>query len=286
MIDGKRVVAWTPYGREKTISILAEYMRRDHEIGLIDEWWLCLNTDPDQVGDLRYGYNLAKSHKFIKTKDRPNGMPRRTPKQRNTGYFYQYMTDVNTIYVRLDDDLVYVHSNAIENLVRARIEMPDPVALFGLCWNNAITSWYLQQCGIIPTEFGVVGEPFCMDSMGWANGDFAVKIHNLLLDKIESGKPQDVYLYQDMPLRVGQQFSVSYFASRGDMYAKLPEPGVLRPDEEENWHSVHQPKQIDHPNIIIGNSLVSHYTFGPQQRQVFASDVLDRYRAIATKLTN
>lgn len=282
MIDGKRVVVWTPYGRERTVSILAEYIKRDHEIGIVDEWWLCLNTDPDQIGDLRYAYKLAKAHDFIKTKDRPNGYPRRTPKQRNTGYFIHYMQDVDTIYVRMDDDLVYVHPSAIENLVRHSIQADDTLCSFGLIWNNAIISWYAQQAQIIPTSFGEVGSPFCMDPVGWANGEFAVNIHRLLLDKIRDGHPEDVFLYQDYPLAPRQQFSVSYFAAKGSDYAAVN--GILQPDEEESWHTVHHPVRAGKSNIIVGNSLVAHYTFYPQQKVVNATDILDQYREIATKL--
>ena len=284
MIDGKRVVAWTPYGRERTVSILAPYMLRDIERGIVDEWWLYLNTDPHQVDDLRYAYALARSHPAIKIKDRPAGMPRRTPKQRNTGYAYQYMTDPDAVYVRFDDDIVYVHPDAVENVTRHKIQTPASACSFGLIWNNAIISWFAQQAGIIPEHYGKVGGPYCMDSMGWANGAFAVDIHHLLLDHIDGGEPERVFLYQDFPLQVGMQFSVSFFASLGAYYAALPTPGWLEPDEEESWHTVHEPRRTNQPNMIVGNALVSHYTFAPQQRIVFGSDVLDRYRAISEKL--
>ena len=153
-------------------------------------------------------------------------------------------------------------------------------------WNNAIISWFLQQAGIIPLEFGRVGGPYCMDAVGWANGEFAVQIHDLLLGWIADGTPEKAFLYQDFPLQLGMQFSVSCFAALGSHYASLPEPGVLVPDEEESWHTVHRPREIGQPNFIVGNSLVSHYTFFPQQAAVNATDILARYRALADKETN
>ena len=286
MIDGRRVVAWIPYGRERTVSILIEYLRRDVERGIVDEVWLCLNTDPGQVPDLRYAYELAKRFPFVRIKDRPTGMPRLHPKQRNTGYFYRYMTDRDTVFVRFDDDIIYVHDDAVARLVRHKVQTPESVCSFALIWNNSIVSWFLQQAGIIPRDFGTVGGPYCMDGVGWASGDFAVKIHRLLLEHIDAGTTEQVFLYQDFPLKVGMQFSVSCFASLGSRYADLSMPGVLEPDEEESWHTVHEPRRIDQPNMIVGNALVSHYTFFPQQREVFETDILDRYRHIAKELTN
>lgn len=286
MIDGKRVVAWIPYGRERTVSILIEYLRRDVERGIVDEVWLCLNTDPGQVDDLRYAYGLARRYPFVRVKDRPSGMPRLHPKQRNTGYFYRYMLDVDTVYVRCDDDIVYVHEDAVARLARHKLQTPESVCSFALIWNNSIVSWFLQQAGIIPNSMGHVGGPYCMDSVGWASGDFAVKMHRLLLEHIDAGTVEHVFLYQDFPLRIGMQFSVSCFASLGSRYASLSTPGVLEPDEEESWHTVHEPRRIDQPNMVVGNALVSHYTFFPQQREVFGTDILDRYRHLAKESTN
>jgi hypothetical protein len=289
VIDGKRVVAFTPYGREVTVSVLAEYMRREHERGILDEWWLCLNTDPDQTADLVYGYRLAKRYPWIKAMKRPAGLPRLTPKQRNTGYFYRYMTDADSVFVRFDDDIVYLHEDALTRLVRKRIQLDDStLAAFAYIWNNAICSWYGQQHGVIPLEYGKVQQPFCMDPMGWANGPFAVKIHHLLLDHAEAGTADRLYLYQDVPLAPQQQFSVSCFATSGGVYAGLDTPGVLVPDEEEHWHTVHGPKRLGLGNVIIGDALVSHLTFMNQRHAVLDPEtgILDRYRKLATKLAS
>jgi hypothetical protein len=299
MIDGKRVVAWTPFGREETASILHKYLKRDHERGIVDEWWLCLNTDPDQVSDLRFGYKLARENDFVKAKDRPTGLPRLTPKQRNTGYFCRYMTDPDTVYVRLDDDIIYVHDDAIEALVRHKLETPQATCSFPIMWNNSIISWFLQNSGVIPAPgtlgghwegadqnyvWPKVGGPYCMDATGWADGGFAVQIHRLLLAHIKAGTVDQLFLYQDFPLQLGMQFSVSTFAALGSMYAGLEEPGVLVPYEEESWHTIHRPQATGVPNMIVGNALVSHYTFFPQRGIVTGTDVLAQYRELADKL--
>lgn len=288
MIDGRKVACWTPFGRESTVSLLVKYMERDVKRGIVDEYVLYMNVGDNQESDRAYGYALADEHDWIRIIERPERHP--GPIQRSTGFFYRYATDPDTVYVRLDDDIVYIHQDAIENLVRARIQMPAPVAVLGTTWNNAIVSWFAQQAGVIPREFGVVGAPFCMDPMGWANGAFAVRIHELLLDHIDAGTVDQLYLYQDFPVcnpqgGPGMQFSVSCFASLGSMYAGLPAgPGVLVPDEEESFHTVHEPMRIGVPNILVGNALVSHFTFQPQRPHVLASNVLDRYRALAEKL--
>jgi len=284
MIDGRRVVAWTPYGRVRTYSILIKYLQRDIERGLLDEVWAFMNTDPvGQEDDIAYAHQLNERFPWFHLKHRPDGIDLgHLPKQRYTGLAYREMTDPDTVYLRLDDDVVYLHRDAVENLVRARIEMPAPTAVFPIIINNAICSHFLQVCGKIPFEWGEV-RPYCMDPTGWANGPFAVKLHEMLLDHIDAGTVDQLYLYQDFPLPPGTQFSVSCFASLGSMYAGLPEPGVLVPDEEESWHTIHHPLATGAPNILRGDAIVSHWSFFPQHPFLNATDLLDRYREIADK---
>jgi hypothetical protein len=286
VIDGKKVVAWTPYGREATVSILLQYLLREHERGIVDEYWLYLNTDPSQVGDLAYAYRLAKQYKgFIRLISRPAECPQLAPKQRNTGYAYRYMADPDTLFVRFDDDIVYVHRDAVERMCKAKVALPGTLAAFALMWNNAIISWYAQKLDIIPTSYGVVQSPFCMDPVGWGDGQFAVKIHRLLLDWIEQGTPERAYFYQNYPLAPRQQFSVSCHVIDGADFCELPTPGVLDYPEEEHWITVHRPPLVGKTNDIIGDALVSHYTFYPQGQVVRKTDILDRYRRIAEKET-
>lgn len=280
MIDGHKVTCWTPYGRERTVSILVKYMERDVKRGLVDEYVIYMNTDDDQVTDRAYGYQLAEEHDWIRIIERPERYP--GPKQRSTGYFYRYATDPGTIFVRLDDDIVYLHEAAIENLVRARLEMPAPAAVFPIIINNAICSYFLQACGKIPREWGEVGM-YCMDPVGWANGPFAVKLHTMLLDHIEAGTVEDLYLHHDFQIPPGTQFSVSCFASLGSMYAGLEQPGVLVPDEEESWHTIHRPLATGASNVVRADAIVSHLSFFTQHAFLNESDILDRYRDLAEK---
>ena len=287
MIQGRKIVAWVPYGREVTVSILVEYIRRDVERGLIDEFWLYMNTgdSPDRASDIAYAHKLDKQYPWIKLKYRPEGVEGMFQQlQRYTGFAYREMTDPNTVYIRFDDDIVYVHEDAVARLVKARLANQAPVAMFPVILNNAICSWYLQKHGRIPTDIGEVEAPFCMSPVGWASGDFAIKLHNIVLGHIDAGSMDKLELYQDVPLAPGTQFSVSCFASLGSLYAGLETPGVLVPDEEESFHTVAEPVRIGVPNIIAGNAYVVHLSFFPQRGLLLLTDILDRYRQLSKEI--
>jgi hypothetical protein len=279
-----RVVAWTPFGREETVSILKEYMARDHAAGVVDRWDLYMNTDADQVTDRNYGYGLAEAHGWIRAVERPAGEKVLHPKQLNTGRYYRYAVEENTVYVRFDDDIVYVHPDAITRMAQAKVSSPSLV-VFPIVWHNAVCSYYLQQLGKIPKEFGVVKAAYCMDPVGWSDGEFARKIHELLLGHIEAGTVEELFLHHDIQLPMALQFSVSCFAALSDAYRAMKPIGHLDYYEEEAWHTIHRPPKIGHPNMITGNALVAHLSFLHHTNYIRReTDILTRYRALAEKL--
>lgn len=284
MINGNRVVAWTPYGRKETMSILYKYMVRDHEAGIVDEYWLYLNMDPDQHQDLLFAQWLASSYPWIKLKERPPHERVLHPKQLNTGKFYQYAVEPNTIYIRLDDDIVYVHKDAMARLAAAKGVSPATVC-FPIIWHNAICSFWLQNMGKIPLEYGRVRDAYCMDPVGWGDGQFAEKIHRLLLDHIKADAVDELFLHHDVQLPLGLQFSVSCFAAHSDLYRGLENPGHLPYEEEETWHTIHETHRSGKANIIIGNALVAHLSFFPHTDYIRRqTDILDQYREIADQI--
>lgn len=271
-----KVVVFTPWGRELTASLLYQYILRDHERGIVDEWHLWMNTDEDQVSDRQYGYDLAKRHDWIKTFERPNEEVLH-PKQMNTGSFYVYTQDPNTIYVRMDDDIVWIESNAIERLVKQRIDNKFPFVVFPLIWNNAVCSYYLQQTEQMPSWWGKAGN-HCMDPVGWANPKFAENIHRHLLEMIDNNTVDYLFLHHSIQLPVGQQFSVSCFAQFGSEYANVD--GILG-GEEESWHSINKPWELSRPNLIVPNSLISHFSFYHQREYLLRTNILEQYKKLA-----
>lgn len=277
------MVACTPYGREITVSLLYEYMKRDHALGVLDEWQLWMNTDPHQVEDVAYANKLAAENDWIVQKYRPAHRDLNHHKQYNTRTFFEYCTEPDTVYIRFDDDIIYVHPGTIEILVTQKLASPAFVT-FPIIWNNAISTWYLQMQGSVPREWGAV-QPYCMDPIGWADGPFAARMHHYLLDNIEAGTVDSLLLYHDVQLPKGQQFSVSCFACLSEEYHNhCDPPGFIDAADDEHWHSIQMPTELDRPNMIAGSALVSHFTFYPQREFILTTNILDRYREVASRI--
>jgi hypothetical protein len=177
----------------------------------------------------------------------------------------------------MDDDIVWIEPHAIERLVQYRIENTFPFVVFPIIWNNAVCSYYLQLGEQMPHWWGRVNTNHCMDPVGWADPYFAENIHNHLLNCIESGYVNNLFLHTSVMLSAGHQFSVSCFAQFSEEYA---DGGVA--GEEEAWHTIKKPFELSRPNVIVPNSLISHFSFYHQRNYLLnETDILDRYRKLS-----
>jgi len=290
----KKVVAYTPYGRKRTVSILLPYVKRDVEAGLIDEYMLCMNTDPDQLEDVRYAHELAEEYDWVRLYGRPGPdsppemeIPTKwrraiaEPKQLNTGRFCFYMQDPETVYIRLDDDIVWIHDDAIRNLVDHKLDT-EHFVVFPTIWNNAISSWFLQKYDhpVVPMS-KKVGKS-AVDRVGWGDPRFAIELHGNLLSVLEAGEA-DSLLFDATEDIVNIQFSVSCFAVDGQEYVDLD--GVLDYEEEEHFHTQYRPAKLGRTNLVVGNAHISHFSFFTQRRMLLErTDFLERYRALSEAL--
>jgi hypothetical protein len=306
MYRGRRVVAMTPFGREESVSILARYLERSHDEGVLDQWLLFQNTDQHQDSDRAYAQRLADEHPWIVVLRRPgmkgwekdwhrlfpDSAPPKIPehwyagpvqgvKQASTGRFYPYTVDPGAIYLRFDDDIVYVHRSAIIRLCDGAIDHPDRLAHFATIIHNAIVSHCLQEEERIPREWGTVSR-HCVDPVGWSSADFAVRLHRAFLETAFQGcdsVDERWILKADVKLGWREQFSVSCFAIAGYEYAQLK--GFLTYDEEEHWLTMHHTGIVQRSNWIRRDAVVAHLSFFPHRQQVIDAGILEAYRHLA-----
>jgi len=278
-----KIVAFVPAGREQVLKVLSKNLMRFQ--GVLDRVQLWRNTEDEE--DLAYIDQLGRNPLFdvipYPEGEEWHGPSNDQPIQLNTGRWYKQTIEPDTIYVRFDDDIVYIHDDYFKNILDFRIDNPEYFLVFGNIWNNAIISYYQQQEGNIDTDHGVVEKPYCMDMIGWGDPYFAEYIHTLLLKKIEEDKVEDLYI-DNYPLETGHRFSISNFCFFGKDFAKFN--GELDQDDEEIWLTGTYPKRKGFKNIICGNALVSHLTFSPYQKQYILedTDIAERYEELSEEL--
>jgi hypothetical protein len=66
---------------------------------------------------------------------------------------YEDSQEEDTVYLKLDDDVVYLEESLFTDFIQARIDNPEPPLMFPLIVNNTYGSWLLQNKNIISSPF-------------------------------------------------------------------------------------------------------------------------------------
>lgn len=278
-----RVEAFIPAGRKRTMSILMDNLSRfQHIVDRVQVW---MNTDEEQVEDRAWLKTLPDIYgDWVELKYVTPEQYDIKPKQLRTGLFYaENTTREDTIYIRFDDDIVFIDDSFFVELLDFRVQNPSYFLVMANIWNNAITSYIHQQLQHIP-EKPVIDEPYCMNPIAWRSGPFAADLHNILINHIKQNTTAELF-FDHADLENAARFSISCFCFFGKDFAKFEgiigqrRKGKIRFDEEI-WLTEVYPTLNKKLNTICGSALVAHYSFFAQRPHLDTLDILEQYRAI------
>jgi len=258
-----RIVCVTPAGRRRYMSILAPYVLSDPTVG---EWQIWLNTV--DAGDLAWLATLGghpKVRLIEPPSERPNGGT-------TIGQFWRFCADDDAIYVRLDDDVVWLERDFFARLVDARMRHPQAFLVSAMVVNNAHCSYVLQISGVV--KFTDYFQAQCMSSIAWRDADFAEKLHGWAINKIESGQ---------LPWRVGDHpVAMSRLSINAICYfGRDAKPFVdkIGPEEEE-FVSCVLPTTLHRTNMITSDAWCAHFSYYPQRDHLDRTPLLESYRKL------
>ena len=272
---GKRIISVTPAGRKRYLEILVEYLLCNRHI--IDEhhWWL--NTS--DKNDIAYIEEITAQYPEFFRIIRGDWAFDRNSRTHSIYHFFKFCTESDTVYVRLDDDLVWVDNDTIEKMVKCKLENPEAFLVFANIVNNSLSSFLYQRLGIIPYDSLESRVNYdCMDEVGWKDSKFAEHLHRFFLKKLEQRTLSDFY-YPNWKL-FSERASINAICFTGEdmlnAYSFITEA-------EEHDLTVEIPKQFNRYNLICGDALASHFAFYIQREYLDSTDLLEKYYALAQK---
>lgn len=265
MFHGKRVIAITPAGRQPYLEILSKYVFR--EAAIIDEWHLWLNTDCPS--DSSYIKALGE-HPIVSVLEHPS-IPSGFPKIQ---HFWPYLRDEDTVYLRLDDDIVFIDRDSIAQLLRFSLCNPEFLLVFPNIVNNAVCSYAHQFCGGLPAEPKT--GPRCTDAIGWKCPKFAELVHQEFFSAYKRGTLRQFWFGQ---IHLQDRFSINSFVMSGSIGAQLEHDYSKG---EEPWVTEFETKRLRRRNCVFGQALMVHFAFYTQRPYLEARPwILEEYRRIA-----
>ena len=132
------VIVVTPSGRKRYLEKLYKHLcnqKTDFQY-----WHLWINTV--DKNDIEYMKTLEKENSWIKLIHIENLI---CTSNENISKFFRYAVDPDTVYIRLDDDVVWLENNFIKKLSTFRIENPEYFLVFANIVNNNVID-YIINC--------------------------------------------------------------------------------------------------------------------------------------------
>jgi hypothetical protein len=278
MLNTTPIVIVCPAGRHRYLAVL---MRHLFPLwGLVDHVDFWVNTA--EPLDLAYLDTLEKQYgsfvRLVKIPPPPTLTPRGKSKlgmSYHIGAFYPHAAEPGTVYVRLDDDICYIHPGAIQTLVEYRLAHPEPFLVYPTIVNNSLMSHLLQKAGAFGKEKGDC--PYEILGRGRHDGRFAEFVHRKFIEAI---KRRDIAKWQ-LPARRFSDYervSVNCISWLGaDMALCAHEVGEL----EEGYLSAERPRALNRPNALCGAAVVAHFAYGAQRGYIDRTDLLREYTRLA-----
>jgi hypothetical protein len=270
-----KCVVVTPAGRRRYIEILYRYLKSQR--AQFNTWQLWLNTTVQE--DIEYMRMLERENSWIKC------IKAEWPINGNysIGHFFRHTITPDTIYIRLDDDVVYLEPDFIRTLYTQRLLHKEPLFVYPNIINNAIVSHLHYKNNLIAYSAGVPGYD-CLDNHGWKSGEFSEAMHAAFIDSIKTNKIDKwkSSFTTHVPVDYARVSinSIAWFGSiMGKIYHLIP-----RGDEEQNI-AVIIPKLFKTPNLIVNTPLCAHFAFFTQRKHLEEhTTVLQQYAELANAL--
>ncbi|MCX7641897.1 MAG: hypothetical protein N2Z20_04605 [Elusimicrobiales bacterium] len=250
------------------MKLLTPYLVKNMERGFVDEWQIWVNTN--NVLDLAFFELLEKNFEKIKLIQQPRGVINGNA---SINDFYKFCCDEDSIYIKFDDDIVWLEPDFFVKFLDFRITNKDFFLVFPLTINNAVCSHILQQLKKIKNSNYIRAN--ALDDIGWKDPYFAEKLHLWFLEKIRENSFNDLF-FDYTPIALNR-FSINCFAWFGNEFKKFG--GVIEGDDEEAL-SVHKVMEIKKSNCIYGSAIVSHFAFYTQREYLDNTKVLYLYEQI------
>jgi hypothetical protein len=310
MRKGYKIVAITPAGRRNCLEILYSYIAKNKHI--LDRWDLWVNTQNEE--DLEYIKELAEREEIINL-IYPTWPYERDYPNLSLAPFWSGAIEEDTIYIRFDDDVVFIEDQTIENLIGFRIENRNHLFVYPFIINNPFHSKNLQSRGIVDHQHGAIrtNKEFSLfglgDPVSFYSSRFARDLHESFIEsyykkehfkfmcdeKIIWETGETVYEYGTNKTKEylsdgGPQVSINCICWFGEDMKKITpinncyfEGDAIQSEltDEEAYLTIVKTRDLNMPSCTAPNTLIVHFLFGPQRKQDEMLDILEKYKRIS-----
>lgn len=264
----KKIIV-TPAGRKRYLQVLLKNLIKCRDE--FDHWEIWLNTENKE--DVDYIYKIEVEHDFIKI-IHPHSKVDTSWAAWSIHQFFKNSIQKDAVYLRLDDDIVFIKKGSINLVFKKRIESTENFLIYGNILNNSIISFFQQEHNNLTPDKKLKLNVF--DEFSWKSGEYAEELHRMFFNEHENNNLEKFNL-PDIVLSNYEHVSINAISWRGDEFSLFG--GVVDPDEER-WLATIKTKEVGKPNIIVGDSLFVHYSYHTQREYLDSTNILSLYEKL------
>ena len=260
-----KIVANTAVGRRRYLKLLIPQVLASD---IVDRYDLWVNT-LDKI-DIAYFEAMAEEFPKLNLIWQPKGIINGIY---SIADFYPMCREENTIYIKLDDDVVWLEPDFFEKICRFRVENPHYFLVSPLVINNGICNYLLQATGKIEFTKTHPCQPY---ELPFYNGFLAEQLHEWFIGNyLKTGNFKQLYCGKhEISL---QRFAINTVAWFGNEFAKFD--GHVVGDDEE-FLTLSYPANNGLTHCFDCQTIVSHFSFSAQREYLDQTDILNLYEEI------
>jgi len=278
-------------GRKKYITILHLYIERCLHENIIDRYYLF-----DLSKNLEDHFFLLEESKRLSLKF-PNRVFLENYEKRDYllkknsidavsgkwGAFYSYLSnfDDNDIIIKIDDDTLFIDPEGLKEALEVRWSDQSAFIMHSNCINNGICAYHQSESKIwkfkderinMYPEGGIAGPLFL-----WP--ELTQKCHEQFLEdvSIDSDNINNYKLGKNIYSNSRISINFTFFLGRDRNHL------VGINEQDEYLLSSKIPQNLGRSNMIIGDFITSHYSYGVQEPLLSRFDFLKKYKDLAEK---
>lgn len=260
-----KIVVNTAAGRRRYMQYLVPFVV---STGIVDRYDIWINTH--NGADIEFFKLLAEKYPVINLMWQPEGY---VCGNGSINAFYRQCVDIDTIYLKLDDDIVWMEDDAIQRMADFRIDNPHYFLVSPLVINNSLSTYILQVKGKISLDryYKIIhAHPIL-----WRSGKFALQLHEWFLRHITRGDYDTLHVGK---CEMGEtRFSINAIMWFGRDMARFD--GIV-PGNDEEFLSCTYPTSLGVANCWNGDVIMSHFAFYTQRKKLDRQSILEQYGKI------
>jgi hypothetical protein len=276
-------------GRESNIKILHQYIEEGLRIGSIDKYYMIDMTRNKSDHNFIWSecQRLNKTYPdrvFVSNREERGKQIQDGTVMDSVGYwapFYKFMGTFkdNDVIIKLDDDTLFLDVETLRSAAQLRWENKDPIIMHSNCINNGMTAFHQAKKGMwnFPDKEIEMYPPCGLTGPLFAHPKIACKCHKQFISDLIRN-PNSLESYK---LKENIYFNARVSINCIFMLGSDRKHFINIDAQDEYITSSKLGQELDRPNMIIGDFITAHHTYGVQEPVMEDEGTFELYENLA-----